>query len=108
MNDADWIKFLLGVMFTLLCSWGSYMAGARGKMSVSQCAKCQALCQEKMIARIDAEAAKRDELAKSQDKLAASLYKKNEILFRMVRALVVHSSIPKDEQEKILNDREAK
>jgi hypothetical protein len=97
MNDADWIKFLLGVMFTLLCSWGSYMAGARGKMSVSQCAKCQALCQEK-----------RDELAKSQDKLAASLYKKNEILFRMVRALVVHSSIPKDEQEKILNDREAK
>jgi len=108
MNDADWIKFLLGLIITLLCSWASYVAGARGKMSVSECKRCQVTCQDKMIARIEAEAAKRIELSLSQDKLAASLDKKNEILFRMVRALVVHSSIPKDEQEKILNDREAK
>lgn len=108
MSEADWIKFLLGLIITLLCSWASYIAGARGKMSASECAKCQSTCQKEMIARIEAEAAKRIELSLSQDKRSDSLDKKNEILFRMVRALVVHSNIPKDEQEKILNDREVK
>lgn len=108
MSDADWIKFLLGVIVTLLCSWGAYKAGARGKVSVADCKNCQTACQEKILARIETEAASRLALSLSQDKLAANFDKKNELLFRMVRALVVHSNIPKDEQEKILNDRESK
>jgi hypothetical protein len=109
MSDADWIKFLLGLIITLLCSWASYAAGARGKMSVSECKKCQGACQEKIIARIEAEATKRIELALSHDKLASDLAQKNNILFRMVRALIIHNKDMTDEEkEATLNDRGSK
>ena len=109
MSDADWIKFLLGLVITLLCSWGSYMVGARGKMSVSECNKCQVACQEKMTARIEAEANKRSELAAIIDKLASDISEKNNVLFRMVRGLVVHNKdMTNEEKESILNDRGAR
>jgi hypothetical protein len=109
MDDAAWVKFLLGAIVTLLCSWASYAAGARGKMSVSECKKCQGACQEKIISRIEAEATKRIELALSHDKLASDLAQKNNILFRMVRALIIHNKDMTDEEkEATLNDRGAK
>lgn len=109
MTDADWIKFLLGVIFTLLCSWGSYMAGARGKMSVSDCSKCQAACQKEITTRIEAEATKRSALALSYDKFVSDMSEKNNKLFRMVRGLIIHNKDMTDEEkEAILNDRGAR
>lgn len=106
MNDADWIKFLLGALITLICSWASYAAGTRGKMSVSECKRCQAACQKDIITRIDAEATKRIELSLNHDKLASDLSQKNNILFRMVRALIIHNKDMTDEEkEATLNDR---
>lgn len=108
MTEADWIKFLLGLIITLFCSWASYVAGSRGKMSVAECSKCQGACQEKIIARIETEATKRIELALSHDKLASDIGQKNNMLFRMVRGLIIHNKDMTDEEkEAILNDRRA-
>ena len=83
-----------GVALTALGGW---IASWRGQ-SQSGCAKCQAECRAAVQAQLD-------RIAREQDELAGEVAAKINILFRMVRALIVHSDIPRDEQERLLNDR---
>ena len=83
-----------GVALTALGGW---IASWRGQ-SQSGCAKCQAACRAAVQAQLD-------RIAREQDELAGEVARKIDILFRMVRSLIIHSEIPKDEQDRILNDR---
>lgn len=64
----------------------------------TDCAKCQSECRAAVQAKLD-------RIAREQDELAGEVARKIDILFRMVRSLIIHSEIPKDEQDRILNDR---
>ena len=92
---------LTGLELTLggvaLTALGGWIASWRGQ-SQSGCAKCQAACRAAVQAQLD-------RIAREQDELAGDVARKIDILFRMVRALIVHSDIPRDEQERLLNDR---
>lgn len=83
-----------GLAFTALGGW---VASWRGQ-SKSDCAKCQTECRAAVQAQLD-------RIAREQDELAGEVARKIDVLFRMVRALIVHSDIPRDEQERLLNDR---
>ena len=83
-----------GVALTALGGW---LASWRGQ-SKTDCAKCQSECRAAVQAQLD-------RIAREQDELAGEVARKIDILFRMVRSLIIHSEIPKDEQDRILNDR---
>ena len=83
-----------GVALTALGGW---IASWRGQ-SKTDCAKCQSECRAAVQAQLG-------RIAREQDELAGEVAAKINILFRMVRALIVHSDIPRDEQERLLNDR---
>jgi hypothetical protein len=108
MSDADWIKFLLGAIITLICSWVSYIAGARGKMTEASCAKCQDTCKRELNALLDAIKAKQDELSARQDKSDDEIGKKLDILFRMLRATILRLPIDENIKTEILNERGSK
>lgn len=80
-----------------LTALGGWVASWRGQ-SKSDCAKCQTECRAAVQAQLD-------RIAREQDELAGEVARKIDMLFRMVRALIVHSDIPRDEQERLLNDR---
>ena len=80
-----------------LTALGGWIASWRGQ-SKSDCAKCQTECRAAVQAQLD-------RIAREQDELAGEVARKIDVLFRMVRALIVHSDIPRDEQERLLNDR---
>lgn len=80
-----------------LTALGGWIASWRGQ-SKSDCAKCQTECRAAVQAQLDS-------IAREQDELAGEVARKIDVLFRMVRALIVHSDIPRDEQERLLNDR---
>lgn len=80
-----------------LTALGGWVASWRGQ-SKSDCAKCQTECRAAVQAQLD-------RIAREQDELAGEVARKIDVLFRMVRALIVHSDIPRDEQERLLNDR---
>lgn len=108
MSDADWVKFLLGLVITLLCSWGSYVAGVRGKMSGTACAKNQEQCKREFTAILNGIKAKQDELSARQDKLDDEIGKKLDILFRMLRATILRLPIDESTKAEILNERGSK
>ena len=83
-----------GVALTALGGW---LASWRGQ-SRTDCAKCQSECRAAVQAQLD-------RITREQDELAGEVARKIDILFRMVRSLIIHSEIPKDEQDRILNDR---
>ena len=105
MSDADWIKFLLGVIFTLLCSVGSYLAGARGKMTKTDCKACQDICKREMIVAMDNIRAKQAELSTRQDELDEEISRKLGQVFEMLRAAIMHLPIPETEKIKIINNK---
>ena len=80
-----------------LTALGGWIASWRGQ-SKYDCAKCQTECRAAVQAQLD-------RIAREQDELAGEVARKIDVLFRMVRALIVHSDIPRDEQERLLNDR---
>lgn len=108
MNDADWIKFLLGLLVTLACSCGSYIAGARGKMTAPACAKSQEQCKRELTALLDGIRAKQAELSARQDELDDDIGKKLDILFRMLRATIMRLPIDEDKKAEIINERGSK
>ena len=83
-----------GAALTALGAWASSWRG----QSKADCTKCQTECRAQVQAQLD-------RIAREQDELAGEVARKIDILFRMVRALIVHSDIPRDEQERLLNDR---
>jgi hypothetical protein len=115
MTDADWVKFLLGVIFTMLCSGGSYLLGARGKMSITACAKCQDACRKEkeadkkeMVGLMVQVQAKQAELSARQDELDDENGKKLDLVFRMLRATIMHLPIDADKKAEIINERTGK
>ena len=92
---------LTGLELTLggvaLTALGGWIASWRGQ-SKAGCAECQATCRVVVQAQLD-------RIAREQGELAGEVARKIDTLFRMVRSLIIHSEIPKDEQDRILNDR---
>lgn len=108
MADADWIKFLLGIIFTMLCSGGSYLLGARGKMTTVACKTCQDICKREMVVAMDNLRARQAELSTRQDELDDELGKKLDLVFRMLRATIMHLPIDADKKTEIINERGGK
>ena len=92
---------LTGLELTLIsgamATGGAVLATMRAQ-SKTDCKECRESCQQKIDQRIK-------EIISEQEDRAESVALKIDILFRMVRSLIVHSNIPKDEQERLLNDR---
>lgn len=92
---------LTGLELTLIsgamATAGAALATLRSQ-SKSACKECRADCRAQVEERLKA-------IEAEQDDLAGSMAMKIDILFRMVRSLIVHSDIPKEEQERLLNDR---
>lgn len=101
MNLTGFEAALLSVLGGIVLMALGYWLGGRGKQTVTACAACRESCQKDMRDRLAS-------LERTQDDLAAEVARKVELLFRMVRSLIIHSDIPKDEQDRILNDRETK
>ena len=80
-----------------LTALGGWISSWRGQ-SRADCETCRMDCRRQLQDQID-------RIAREQDELAGEVAAKINILFRMVRALIVHSDIPRDEQERLLNDR---
>lgn len=99
---------LIGVIIAGGGSCLGYVVGMRGRMTLAECQKCQATCAERMQTKLDAVSAKYAELSLHQDRIDASLDTKLDILFRMVRAIVMHLPIDADEKAKIVNERSGK
>lgn len=96
---------LIGIIITGGGACIGYVLGMRGKMTMADCQKCQAICSERVQTKIDAVAAKYTELSLRQDRVDASIDNKLDILFRMVRAIVMHLPIDSETKAEIINDR---
>ena len=99
---------LIGVIVTGGGACVGYILGMRGKMTKTDCHQCQTVCAERMQVKLDAMATKYAELSTRQDRVDAKIDTKLDILFRMVRAIVMHLDIDADEKAKIVNDRSDK
>lgn len=85
-----------------------YVIGMRGKQSVVECDKCRVECSKSLQEKFDGLSAKYSELSLRQDKGDSSIDVKLDILFRMVRAIVMHLPIDAEEKAHIVNDRGGK
>lgn len=99
---------LVGLLITGGGGVAGYIVGMRGKMTVADCQKCQAACSERMHAKLEALAAKYSELSTHQARLDDRIEGKLDILFRMVRAIVMHLPIDAETRTEILNERRTK
>lgn len=84
--------FLGGTALTALGGWLSAMRG----VSRGECRQCRDAIRKELLREIG----ELDTQARQfHDKVSGQL----NVLFRMVRSLVVHADIPKEEQDRILN-----
>ena len=96
---------LIGILVSLIGAMVGYFVGMRGKMTMADCQRCQGACAERVQSKIDAVAAKYAELVARQDRVDASIDAKLDILFRMVRAIVMHLPIDAETKSEIINER---
>lgn len=96
---------LIGVLIAGGGSCLGYVIGMRGKMTLSDCQRCQGACSERMQVKLDAMASKCAELSTRQDRLDTGIDDKLDILFRMVRAIVMHLPIDAETKSEIINER---
>lgn len=96
---------LVGIIIAGGGSCLGYVFGTRGKMTLTDCQRCQGACSERMQVKIDAVASKYAELSTRQDRVDASIDNKLDILFRMVRAIVMHMPIDAETKSEIINER---
>lgn len=108
MDLNSFEQTLIGIIITGGGACIGYFVGMRGKMTMADCQKCQAICSERVQTKIDAVAAKYAELSLRQDRVDASIDNKLDILFRMVRAIVMHLPIDSETKAEIINDRGGK
>ena len=80
-----------------LATIGALIANWRGQSKVG-CEACRTECKKQVQDHLG-------RLSVEQTKLADDVSEKIDMLFRMVRALIIHSTIPREEQERLLNDR---
>lgn len=80
-----------------LAAIGGLIANWRGQ-SKAGCEACRTECKKQVQDHLD-------RISIEQSKLSDDVSEKIDILFRMVRALIIHSTIPREEQERLLNDR---
>lgn len=99
---------LIGIIITGGGACIGYFVGMRGKMTMADCQRCQGACAERVQAKIDAVAAKYSELCARQDRVDANIDSKLDILFRMVRAIVMHLPIDERTKSEIINERAGK
>ena len=64
-------QILAGILGTIIVGAIGYAVGMRGKMTTSDCQKCQTACSERMQIKLDAMAAKYAELSLHQDRIDA-------------------------------------
>ena len=96
---------LVGIIIAGSGSCLGYVIGMRGKMTITDCQRCQGACYERMQVKMDAMASKYAELSTRQDRLDNSIDDKLDILFRMVRAIVMHLPIDAETKSEIINER---
>ena len=96
---------LVGIIIAGGGSCLGYVIGMRGKMTLTDCQRCQGACSERMQVKLDAMASKYAELSTRQDRLDNSIDDKLDILFRMVRAIVMHLPIDAETKSEIINER---
>lgn len=100
MTDAEWVKILAGLLGTIIVGAVCYWLGGKGKQTTVACAACREACQKDMREW-------RTLIERAQENIAAEVATDVKMLFRMVRSLLIHSTIPEAEKERILNDRSA-
>lgn len=105
MDLSSLEQTLIGIIITGGGACIGYILGMRGKMTMADCQRCQAACSERMQAKIDAVAVKYAEMSARQDRVDASIDNKLDILFRMVRAIVMHMPIDAETKAEIINER---
>lgn len=92
---------LTGLELTLgglaLTALGGWVASWRGQ-SKADCANCQAACRAQIQPQID-------RIVREQGERDEADARKIDMLFRMVRFLILRSDASPEEKEKILNDR---
>lgn len=98
-------QILAGILGTIIVGAIGYIVGMRGKMTLADCQKCQGACAERMQVKLDAMASKYAELSTRQDRLDTGIDDKLDILFRMVRAIVMHLPIDAETKSEIINER---
>ena len=108
MDLNSFEQTLIGIIITGGGACIGYVLGMRGKMTMADCQKCQAVCSERIQTKIEAVAAKYAELSLRQDRVDASIDNKLDVLFRMVRAIVMHLPIDSETKAEIINDRGAR
>lgn len=108
MNLSGLEQTLIGVLTGGGGACIGYVIGMRGKMTMADCQRCQGACTERVQAKIDAVAAKYAELCARQDRVDANIDAKLDILFRMVRAIVMHLPIDERTKSEIINERAGK
>lgn len=105
MDLSSLEQALIGVLISGGGACIGYIIGMRGKMTMADCQRCQGACAERVQAKIDAVAAKYADLCARQDRVDASIDNKLDILFRMVRAIVMHMPIDAETKAEIINER---
>lgn len=85
-----------------------YVIGMRGKQSIVMCDKYRGECAKSMQEKFDALQSRYLELSMRQDSGISALDDKLDILFRMVRAIVMHLPIDPDTKAEIINQRGGK
>lgn len=108
MNLSGLEQTLIGILTSGGGACIGYVIGMRGKMTMADCQRCQGACTERVQAKIDAVAAKYAELCARQDRVDANIDAKLDILFRMVRAIVMHLPIDERTKSEIINERAGK
>lgn len=105
MDLSSLEQTLIGIIITGGGACIGYFVGMRGKMTMADCQRCQGACAERVQSKIDAVAAKYTDLCARQDRVDASIDAKLDILFRMVRAIVMHLPIDAETKSEIINER---
>jgi len=98
-------QILVAAMIGGVGTIAGYVIGMRGKMTLSDCQRCQGACSERMQVKLDAMESKYSELSTRQDRLDTGIDDKLDILFRMVRAIVMHLPIDAETKSEIINER---
>lgn len=105
MDLSSLEQTLVGIIITGGGACVGYVLGMRGKMTMADCQRCQGACSERIQSKIDAVAAKYADLCARQDRVDANIDQKLDILFRMVRAIVMHLPIDAETKAEIINER---